>query len=145
MDRLRPPRPHLPDPDRGRGRRAPDLGLGHLDQLPPALLPRRGDHRLRVGPGRTEQPVDHGCGWRQSSGGLLGQCPTGRGARVDAGRTVHRGPRRQPVDDTRRAGSFGLVDVPSGRWRGHRADRRVRRGVAVRLFRRSPPLLPRPA
>ena len=91
LDRLRPPRPHLPDPGRGRRRRISHAEQRHRGQLPPELLARRHPHRLRLRPRRTGQPLGDGRRRRQPASHPPRRQLPSAGARVDPRRPPDRG------------------------------------------------------
>ena len=138
--RLRPARPRLPGADHRRAGGMPDPGQRGGDQLPPALVARRRDHRLRLGPGRAVEPVADGRRRRQPAGGAPGPGIAGGDAGVAAERAGDRGPLEHP----RPAASVGALPLPSRRrQRGGTGGReRIRAGELAGAVGPRQPLLP---
>ena len=126
--RLRPARPHLPDAHLRRAGRESDPGQRGGNELPPALVARRRDDRLRLRPGRTVEPLAHGCGRRQPAGGPPGSelegrhpglaCRTGRGSWPGVSRSASRAVPGSTCSTPRAGSGVELVgsDYPRAGW-----------------------------
>ena len=138
--RLRPPRPRLHGADQRRARGVPDPGQRGGGELPPALVARRHDDRLRLGPGRAVEPLADGRRRGQPAGGPPGPRVAGRHAGVASERAGDRGPLEHP----RPAPPVGSLPLPP-RWRergGTGGRRRVRAGELAGPVGSRDPLFP---
>ena len=118
----------------------PDPGQRGGGELPPALVARRRDHRLRLRPGRAVEPLAHGRRRRQPAGGPPGSRVAGRHAGLAPERAGDRGPLEHP----RPAAPVGPLPLPSRRrQRGGTGGRRgIRAGELAGPVGPRDPLFP---
>ena len=118
----------------------PDPGQRGGGELPPALVARRRDHRIRLRPGRAVEPLAHGRRRRQPAGGP----PGSRVARRHPGLAPERAGDRGPLEHARPAAAVGPLPLPSRRrQRGGTGGRRgIRSRELARAFAERDPLLP---